>query len=85
METAKTVLITGASKGIGRAAAFEFAENGWKVFGLARNKDGALSAVQKETGEKFHSKKVSLEKSPLCMKQKTVPLSRTEEPSVCLG
>ncbi len=32
----KTVLITGASKGIGRATVEKFLSEGWKVFGVAR-------------------------------------------------
>jgi len=34
----KTILITGASSGIGRAAAVLFAENGWKVAAVGRNR-----------------------------------------------
>lgn len=33
----KTVLITGASRGIGRATVETFLSEGWKVFGVARN------------------------------------------------
>lgn len=33
----KTAVITGASRGIGRAAAVRFAENGYRVLGLARS------------------------------------------------
>ncbi|MBT3349037.1 SDR family oxidoreductase [bacterium] len=33
----KTVLITGASRGIGRAAVEKFLENEWRVIGVARN------------------------------------------------
>lgn len=42
----KTVLITGASSGIGRAAAIRFAERGWNVAATMRNpdKDTALAA-----------------------------------------
>ena len=37
----KTVLITGASSGIGRAAAEEFARNGWKVAATMRHPESA--------------------------------------------
>jgi glucose 1-dehydrogenase len=36
-EPQRTVLITGAGRGIGRATLFLFAEKGWKVIGLDRN------------------------------------------------
>lgn len=35
--TAKTVLITGATRGIGLALAQEYATRGWKVIGAARD------------------------------------------------
>lgn len=38
---AKTVLITGATSGIGKAAAKSFAEKGYRVFGTARNPQNA--------------------------------------------
>lgn len=39
METANTVLVTGASSGIGRSAALRFAAAGWQVVATARRKD----------------------------------------------
>ncbi|MBQ6602572.1 MAG: SDR family oxidoreductase [Eubacterium sp.] len=42
----KNVLITGASRGIGKAAASAFAAEGWHIYALARNKDGALEKMK---------------------------------------
>jgi len=53
----KAVLITGASRGIGRAIALTFAERGAKIALIARDQD-ALRSVQEEIyglgGEAFH-------------------------------
>jgi len=46
----KTVVITGASKGLGRAMALRFAREGWRVCGCGRNK-GALAELQKALGD----------------------------------
>lgn len=45
----RTVLVTGASKGIGRATAIAFAEHGARVWGLARSSD-LLAEVEREAG-----------------------------------
>ena len=45
----RTAVVTGASRGIGRAVAAAFAEEGARVFGLARSGD-ALAALQAEYG-----------------------------------
>ncbi len=44
--TAQTVVITGASAGVGRATAREFARHGWRVALLARGRDGLEAAAQ---------------------------------------
>lgn len=47
MNIQNTVFIIGASRGIGKSIAFEFARNGWNLFLTARNLDD-LTSVQKE-------------------------------------
>jgi NAD(P)-dependent dehydrogenase (short-subunit alcohol dehydrogenase family) len=42
----KTILITGAAGGIGRAAVSLFAQNGWRVIGVDRKPFAALSEVE---------------------------------------
>ena len=50
-----TVLITGASRGIGRATAKAFADSGWDLLLLARSKDDLENLV-----EEIHNKKVNV-------------------------
>jgi len=49
----KTVFITGATAGIGEAAARKFAAAGWRVIGTGRRRD-RLDAMTAELGEAFH-------------------------------
>lgn len=46
-EPSKIVLVTGASRGIGRAAAVHLAREGWKIIALARSQ-AALEALDEE-------------------------------------
>ena len=48
----KTILITGATAGIGQAAARKFAGGGWRVIGTGRRGD-RLRTLQEELGEMF--------------------------------
>ena len=49
----KTVFITGATAGIGAAAARRFAKAGWQVVGTGR-RGGRLDALAAEVGKQFH-------------------------------
>jgi serine 3-dehydrogenase len=48
----KTILITGATSGFGRASAKRFAEGGWKVIGTGRRAE-RLRALADELGDSF--------------------------------
>jgi serine 3-dehydrogenase (NADP+) len=48
----KTILITGATAGFGRAAAKRFADGGWKVIGTGRRAE-RLRELQEELGDAF--------------------------------
>lgn len=49
----KTAIVSGASKGLGRATAKALVQKGCTVYGLARN-ENALDRLQKELGESFN-------------------------------
>ena len=50
-----SVLITGASRGIGRSAAFAFAEAGWDLILLSRSEDSlqSLATELASTGQRI--------------------------------
>ena len=54
--TPRTVLITGATSGIGQAAASSLAKSGWRVLIAARNPqraEAAISQIRRETGSEL--------------------------------
>jgi NAD(P)-dependent dehydrogenase (short-subunit alcohol dehydrogenase family) len=51
MSTARTVLVTGISRGLGRAMALQFAARGHAVIGCGRSAD-AVAALQAELGDR---------------------------------
>lgn len=48
----QTAIVTGASSGIGRAAAFRLIRDGWRVLGVGRD-SAALEAAGREAGPEF--------------------------------
>ena len=55
----KTILITGATAGIGEAAARKFASGGWRVIGTGRRAE-RLRALQDELGDAFLSLEIDM-------------------------
>ncbi len=59
-----TVLITGASRGIGRATAIAFAKAGWDLLLIARDEEGLKSLIDElsEVGSSIHYSLIDLSK-----------------------
>ncbi|NMO17141.1 SDR family oxidoreductase [Pyxidicoccus fallax] len=57
--TQKSVVVTGASRGIGRAVALSFAREGYNVWALARSAS-ALESLRKEGGERIRTHEVDV-------------------------
>jgi 3-hydroxy acid dehydrogenase/malonic semialdehyde reductase len=55
----KTIFVTGATSGFGKAIAYTFAEHGWRVIITGRRSD-RLVAIENELREKFGSEVLSL-------------------------
>jgi NAD(P)-dependent dehydrogenase (short-subunit alcohol dehydrogenase family) len=59
MTTNKTVVVTGASRGIGRAVALAFAKEGYGVWALARSAE-SLESLRAEGGERIRTHAVDV-------------------------
>ncbi len=55
MSSKKTVLITGASRGIGKAIAYEFARNGYYLYLTCKNNLNLLENLNTELKHKYHT------------------------------
>jgi len=59
-ESSRVVLITGASRGLGRATAQRLAANGWRVFALARDPSGETDASTLDNSPEASGKPLGL-------------------------
>ena len=82
-----TVLITGASRGIGKAAAKLFAEAGWDLLLVARNENGlkVLSEDLSKTGRTICYKSIDLSDTSAISSGLSELLSKGDTPSVFIN
>jgi NADP-dependent 3-hydroxy acid dehydrogenase YdfG len=52
----KSIIVTGASSGIGRATVIKLVESGYQVFGLARSYEKLVVALSPESPSKENKK-----------------------------
>lgn len=65
-----TVLITGASRGIGAACAALFAKNGWTVLANYKSNDSAAAELQRATGCRLYKADVSKSEEVLALRER---------------
>ncbi|WP_339923863.1 SDR family oxidoreductase [uncultured Cyclobacterium sp.] len=66
----KSILVTGGTKGIGKAIILEFAAKGFDIFTCSRNEE-ELEALKNEIEENFSAVKVYIKKADLSIKEET--------------
>ncbi|AEL26041.1 SDR family oxidoreductase [Cyclobacterium marinum] len=66
----KSILVTGGTKGIGKAIILEFANKGFDVFTCSRNED-ELRELKEEVEKNFSAVKVYTKKADLSIKEET--------------
>lgn len=59
MTGARSVVITGASRGLGLASAIELYRRGWHVIGAMRSPDAGLERIRAATGASFHDPRLT--------------------------
>ena len=76
-----TVLITGASKGIGKSAAMKFASAGWDLLLIARSSQrlSLLSDELRKTGSKVFFKSIDFSDSSQILKLILFPLQQLNQ------
>lgn len=66
----KSILVTGGTKGIGKAIILKFAQQGFDIYTCARNQDD-LKDLKTELNQKFPEVKVFVKKADLSVKEQT--------------
>ena len=64
LKNQKTILITGASRGIGKASAIKFLENGWIVYGTYFKSLDNMADLIKKYPKTFFSEKIINRQTP---------------------
>lgn len=71
----KSILVTGGTKGIGRALINRFAEEGFDIYTCARNA-GDLSALENDFREKFPDQQIFVMQADLSSKEEVINFSK---------
>ncbi|MGY6744487.1 MAG: SDR family oxidoreductase [Cecembia sp.] len=71
----KSILVTGGTKGIGRALINRFGEEGFDIYTCARNA-GDLSALEEDFSEKFPDQRIFVMQADLSSKEEVINFSK---------